>query len=173
MALRVDNYLDESDINNCYERTKVMDLIDIAESNNKKCMAKLKEIQELYAIINSKNIEIDKLKKQNKELNSLKRKNNELQNIVSESNKKISSLDKKVFILIEENKKQKQKIYCLEDTINVNDEEIDNLNNQIYKINEGHIDTNKLLTDLIEYKSNMEISWLGGKWYSLYKYIMS
>ena len=77
MALRVDNYLDESDINNCYERTKVMDLIDIAESNNKKCMAKLKEIQELYAIINSKNIEIDKLKKQNKELNSLKRKNND------------------------------------------------------------------------------------------------
>ena len=173
MALRVDNYLDESDINNSFERTKVMDLIDIAESNNKKSMERLKEIQDLYAIINAKNKEISKLKKQNKELNSLKRKNNELQNIVSESNKKISSLDKKVFILIEENKKQKQKIYCLEDTINVNDEEIDNLNNQIYKINEGHKDTNKLLTDLIEYKSNMEISWLGGKWYSLYKYIMS
>ena len=58
-----------------------------------------------------------------------------------------------------------------EDTI-TNDEEIDNLNNQIYKINEGHEDTNKLLTDLIEYKSNMEISWLGVNGIQ-YKYIMS
>ena len=34
MALRVDNYLDETDRDNKFERTKVMDLIDIAESNN-------------------------------------------------------------------------------------------------------------------------------------------
>ena len=62
MALRVDNYLDESDINNSFERTKVMDLIDIAESNNKKSMERLKEIQDSYNIINAKNKEISKLK---------------------------------------------------------------------------------------------------------------
>ena len=47
------------------------------------------------------------------------------------------------------------------------------IKDQIYKINEGHKDTDKLLTDLIEYKNNMEISWLGGKCHSLYQYIMS
>lgn len=173
MALRVDNYLDESDRDNAFERTKVMDLIEIAETNNSKSIERLKEIQDLYVIINDKNEEINKLKKQNKELNTLKRKNDELNNTVLETNKKNSSLDRKVFNLLEENKQQKQKIYCLEDTINVNDEEIEDLNNQIYKINEGHKDTDKLLTDLIEYKNNMEISWLGGKWDSLYQFIMS
>ena len=173
MALRVDNYLDESDRDNAFERTKVMDLIEIAKTNNSKSIERLKEIQDLYVIINDKNEEIDKLKKQNKELNTLKRKNDELNNTVLETNKKISSLDRKVFNLLEENKQQKQKIYCLEDTINVNDEEIEDLNNQIYKINEGYKDTEKLLTDLMEYKNNMEISWLGGKWDSLYQFIMS
>ena len=173
MALRVDNYLDEFDRDNAFERTKVMDLIEIAETNNSKSIERLKEIQDLYVIINDKNEEMDKLKKQNKELNTLKRKNDELNNIVLETNKKILSLDIKIFNLLEENKQQKQKIYCLEDTINVNDEEIEDLNNQIYKINEGHKDTDKLLTDLIEYKNNMEISWLGGKWDSLYQFIMS
>ena len=173
MALRVDNYLDESDRDNAFERTKVMTLIEIAETNNSQSIERLKEIQKLYVIINEKNEEMDKLKKQNKELNTLKRKNDELNNTVLETNKKISSLDRKVFNLLEENKQQKQKIYCLEDTINVNDEEIEDLNNQIYKINEGYKDTEKLLTDLMEYKNNMEISWLGGKWDSLYQFIMS
>lgn len=173
MALRVDNYLDESDRDNAFERTKVMTLIEIAETNNSQSIERLKEIQKLYVIINEKNEEMDKLKKQNKELNTLKRKNDELNNTLLENNKKISSLDRKVFNLLEENKEKKQKIYCLEDTINVNDEEIEYLNNQINKINEGHKDEDKLLTNLIDYKNNMEVSWLGGKWDSLYKFIMS
>ena len=173
MALRVDNYLDESDRDNAFERTKVMTLIEIAETNNSQSIERLKEIQDLYVIINDKNEEMDKLKKQNKELNTLKRKNDELNNTLLENNKKISSLDRKVFNLLEENKEKKQKIYCLEDTINVNDEEIEYLNNQINKITEGHKDEDKLLTNLIEYKNNMEVSWLGGKWDSLYKFIMS
>lgn len=173
MALRVDNYLDESDRDNAFERTKVMTLIEIAETNNSQSIKRLKEIQDLYVIINEKNEEMDKLKKQNKELNTLKRKNDELNNTLLENNKKISSLDRKVFNLLEENKEKKQKIYCLEDTINVNDEEIEYLNNQINKINEGHKDSDKLLTNLIEYKNNMEVSWLGGKWGSLYQFIMS
>lgn len=173
MALRVDNYLDESDRDNAFERTKVMTLIEIAETNNSQSIERLKEIQDLYVIINDKNEEMDKLKKQNKELNTLKRKNDELNNTLLENNKKISSLDRKVFNLLEENKEKKQKIYCLEDTINVNEEEIEYLNTQIDKINEGHKDSDKLLTNLIEYKNNMEVSWLGGKWDSLYKFIMS
>ena len=55
MALRVDNYLDESDRDNAFERTKVMTLIEIAETNNSQSIERLKEIQKLYVIINEKN----------------------------------------------------------------------------------------------------------------------
>ena len=173
MALRVDNYLDESDIDNNYERTKIMTLIEIAETNNIQSNDRLKIIQEQCELINNQNEYIDSFKKQNKEQNTLKRTNDELNNIIIENSKKILSLDRKVLNLVEENKNYKQKIYSLEDTINVNEEEIEELNTQIYKINNGHSDTEKLLSELIEYKNNMEMSWLGGRWVSLYKFIMS
>ena len=88
MALRVDNYLDETDRDNTFERTKVMDLIDIAESSNQKLITNLKTISNQKTIINKKNEEIHDLKGQ------LKTKTNELVEIKVINKKNYSELER-------------------------------------------------------------------------------
>ena len=201
MALRVDNYLDETDRENKFERTKVMDLIDIAESSNKKLMINLKTISNQNMIINEKNEEINYLRgqlktktneiveikvinkkhkseleknknKSSNEIKNLKRKIVELNNEIRISEKKLSSLDRKITTLQDENEEQKKKIYVLDDTINVNEEEISNLNITIEKINESHEDFNRNYNNLLKYKEIMDNSWFGGKWIYIYNLFM-